>query len=223
MSMPPVDKIDEVPDNSWDILFQCFLSQKFLHRLDIPVMDEGAIEEFKKWSDDENEDVSSTSTSEEAALVPVTRTRFRTMTNNQLETAVKKRIPKGTQKSKQAGFNGRFTIHSGKVTCATQLFEENIDEQLIQLQTGPRNDAVRAYKRPTKSHALQISNISQPSLPKKRAKLPEMEVFGGYHAENKENSVVPAQNFQSNSQQSSVMHSIVITLPIVMALLPLSY
>ena len=34
-----------------------------------------------------------------------------------------------------------------------------------------------------------------------------MEVFDGYHAENKENSVVPAQNFQNNSQQSSVMHS----------------
>ena len=86
------------------------------------------------------------------------------------------------------------------------MFEENVDEQLIQLQTGPRSDAVRAYKRPTiKSHALQISNILQPPLPKKAAKLPE-EVFGGYHAENKENSV-PAQNFQSNSQQSSVMHS----------------
>jgi len=194
MSVPPVDKIDEVPDNLWDVLFQGFLSPELLRRLDIPVMDEGAIEEFEKWSNDENEDVSSTSTSEEAALVPVTRTRFRTVTNDQLETAVKKRIPKGTQKSKQAGFNGRFTIHSGKVTCATQLFEENVDEQLIQLQTGSRNDA-RAYKRPTKSHALQISNTLQPSLPKKAAKLPEMEVFGGYHAENKENSVVPAQNF----------------------------
>ena len=46
-----------------------------------------------------------------------------------------------------------------------------------------------------------------PCPTKKAAKLSEMEAFGGYHAENKENSVVPAQNFQSNSQQSSVMHS----------------
>ena len=61
---------------------------------------ERAIEEFEKWSDDENEVVSSTtSTSEEAAPVPMTRTHFRTVTNDQLETAVKKRIPKGTQKS----------------------------------------------------------------------------------------------------------------------------
>ena len=76
---------------------------------------------------------------------------------------------------KQAGFNGRFTNHSGKVTCATQLFEEHVDEQLIKLQTGHRSDAVRAYKRPTKSHALQVSNILQPPLPKKAAKPPEME------------------------------------------------
>ena len=78
---------------------------------------------------------------------------------------------------------------------------------LIKLQTGHRSDAVRDYKRPTKSHALQVSKILQPPLPKKAAKPLEMEVFGGYHAENKENSVVPPQNFQSNSQQSSVMRS----------------
>ena len=57
-------------------------------------MDKRAFEEFEKWSGDENKVVSSTtSTSEEAALVPVTRTRFRTVTNDQLETAVKKQIP----------------------------------------------------------------------------------------------------------------------------------
>ena len=84
------------------------------------------------------------------------------------------------KKSKQAGFNGRFTNHSGKVTCATQSFEENVDEQLIKLQTGHHSDAVCAYKCPTKSHALHVSNILQPPLAKKAAKAPEMEVFGGY-------------------------------------------
>ena len=39
---------------------------------------------------------------------------------------------------KQAGFEGRFTNHSGKVTCATQLFEENVDEQLIKLDWSPQ-------------------------------------------------------------------------------------
>ena len=92
-----------------------FSAQSFCAgRIHTPVMDEGAIEEFEEWSDDENEVVSSTST-EEAALVHVTQTCCQTVTNDQLETAVKKQIPKGTQKSKQAGFNGHFTIHSGKV------------------------------------------------------------------------------------------------------------
>ena len=68
---------------------------------------------------------------------------------------------------------GHFTNHSGEITCATQSFEENVDEQLIKLQSGHRCDAVRAYKRPTKSHALQVSNILQPPLPKKAAKLPK--------------------------------------------------
>ena len=90
--MPPVDKIHEVPDDVWDVVFQGFLSQELLRGLDIPVMDERAIEEFEKWSDDENEVVSSTtSTSGElTALVPVTQTRFRTVTNDQLQTAIKK-------------------------------------------------------------------------------------------------------------------------------------
>ena len=38
--------------------------------------------------------------------IPVSKTI--THTNDQLETAVKKRIPEGTQKSKQAGFNGHL-------------------------------------------------------------------------------------------------------------------
>ena len=77
MSVPPIHKIDEVPDDVWDVLFQGFLSPELLHRLDILVMDEGAIEEFEKWSNNENEVVSSTSTSEKAAVVPVIRTHFR--------------------------------------------------------------------------------------------------------------------------------------------------
>ena len=41
------------------------------------MMGERAIEEFEKWSNNENEVVSSTtSISEEAPLVPMTRTRF---------------------------------------------------------------------------------------------------------------------------------------------------
>ena len=68
----------------------------------------------------------------------------------------------------KAGFQGYFTNHSGKVTCATELFKQNIDEQLIMKQTGHRSqDAVRRYKRPSVQHQLQVSDILQPPAPKK--------------------------------------------------------
>ena len=57
MSVPPVNKIHEVLDDVWD---EHFLNPELLRGLDIPVMDERAIEEFEKWSDDENEVVSNT-------------------------------------------------------------------------------------------------------------------------------------------------------------------
>ena len=77
-------------------VFQGLLRPELLRRLDIPVIDKRAIEEFEKWSNDENEVVfSTTSTSEEAALVPVTWIRFQMVTNDQLEIAIKNQIPKG--------------------------------------------------------------------------------------------------------------------------------
>ena len=66
----------------------------------------------------------------------------------------------------EANFEGHFTNHSGKVTCATQLFANNVDEQLIKRQTGHRSDAVRHYKRPCDDHALQVSSILQAPPPK---------------------------------------------------------
>ena len=57
MSVPPVDKIHEVPDDVWD---EHFLSPELLRGLDIPMMDERAIEKFEKRSDDENKVVSNT-------------------------------------------------------------------------------------------------------------------------------------------------------------------
>ena len=46
----------------------------------------------------------------------------------------------------------RFTNHSGKVTCATRLFQTGtFDEQTIMSRTGHRSTAVRSYKRPSSS------------------------------------------------------------------------
>ena len=68
----------------------------------------------------------------------------------------------------EGGLEGYFTGHSGKVTCATALFSENIDEQLIQIQTGHRStEGVRYYKRPTEDHFKKVSKILQPPPAKK--------------------------------------------------------
>ena len=48
----------------------------------------------------------------------------------------------------KAGFDGKRTNHSIRVTAATRMFEENIDEQLIKFVSGHRSNAVRDYKRP---------------------------------------------------------------------------
>ena len=57
---------------------------------------------------------------------------------------------------------GQYTNHSRKVTCATTLFKENTDEQLIKRQTGHRSDAVHAYKYPCSSHNVAVSDAQQP-------------------------------------------------------------
>ena len=70
--------------------------------------------------------------------------------------------------SEKAGFKGYFTNHSGVVTCATELYKQNIDEQLIMQQTGHRSvDGVRKYKRSSDQHALQVTDVLQPPNPKK--------------------------------------------------------
>ena len=56
----------------------------------------------------------------------------------------------------EAGFEGNFSNHSGKVTCATTLFMHNFDEQLIQRHTGHQSNAVRVYKRPSQAHDVAI-------------------------------------------------------------------
>lgn len=62
----------------------------------------------------------------------------------------------------KAGFSGNYTNHSGKVTCTTELFAKNVDEQLIMHQMGHRSNAVHLYKRPTAEHEQMVSAILQP-------------------------------------------------------------
>ena len=110
-------------------------------------MDERAIEEFEKWSDDENKVVSSTtSTSGKlTALVPVTRTRFRTVTNDQLETAIKKWIPKGTQKSTNWGMN---------VWCGW-CDERKVEENIVEMSSDRMNSLLSRFVNQTADRSPQ--------------------------------------------------------------------
>ncbi|XP_066288271.1 zinc finger MYM-type protein 3-like [Branchiostoma lanceolatum] len=58
-----------------------------------------------------------------------------------------------------------LTNHSGKVTCATQMWAAGFDEQTIMARTGHRSNAVRAYKRPSSELLKDVSNQLQPPQP----------------------------------------------------------
>lgn len=61
-----------------------------------------------------------------------------------------------------AGFHGNFSNHSGKRTCATNLFQSGIEEQLVMSRTGHRSTAVRNYKRPSQEQLSAVSMALNP-------------------------------------------------------------
>lgn len=72
---------------------------------------------------------------------------------------------------KKAGVSGFKTNHSLRVTAATRLYQEGLDEQLIMERTGHRSlDGVRAYKRTSKeqqelvSAALNKQTVKKPKI-----------------------------------------------------------
>ena len=69
------------------------------------------------------------------------------------------------QVMKSASFEGYYTNHSLRRTCATQLYDKGLPEQLIQETTGHRSaDGVRCYKRTSSSAKRRASEIVQGSL-----------------------------------------------------------
>ena len=81
------------------------------------------------------------------------------------------KVPIGRQKLAHAvpsicrdgGLSGYRTNHSLRVSAATRMFEEGVDEQMIKSVTGHRSDAVREYKRPSNQMHKNISKIVQGS------------------------------------------------------------
>ena len=69
---------------------------------------------------------------------------------------------------KKAQFDGHYTYHSLRRSCATRLYDGGVPEQLIQETTGHRSsDGVRAYKCTSSALKREASEILQGSLSKK--------------------------------------------------------
>ena len=60
----------------------------------------------------------------------------------------------------KAGFDGHFTNHSLRRSCATNLYDNGVPEQVIQKTTGHRSvEGVRAYKRTSSAMKRKMSAI----------------------------------------------------------------
>ena len=60
----------------------------------------------------------------------------------------------------KAGFDGHFTNHSLRRSCATNLYDNGVPEQVIQETTGHRSvEGVRAYKRTSSAMKRKVSAI----------------------------------------------------------------
>ena len=56
----------------------------------------------------------------------------------------------------------RKTSHSLRVTCASSLFNNNVEEKLIRERTGHLSNALFRYEQPSKEKQEQVSNILGP-------------------------------------------------------------
>ena len=68
-----------------------------------------------------------------------------------------------------AGMKGNYTSHTPKASCAMQLYDQGVDEQLIMERTGHRSvEAVRVYKRTTEGLVKTVSGALEPSAKRQR-------------------------------------------------------
>ena len=65
----------------------------------------------------------------------------------------------------EGGLQGNYSNHSGKRTCATQLYMSGVEEQQIMARTGHRSQAgVRKYKRCSAEMDASVSNVLDPPI-----------------------------------------------------------
>ncbi len=76
----------------------------------------------------------------------------------------------------RAGLIGNYTNHSGKRTCATQLYMGGVDEQEIMSRTGHRSErSVRKYKQSCPAIQKEVASILDPPSPAKKMKCNVLE------------------------------------------------
>lgn len=68
--------------------------------------------------------------------------------------------------------SGRLSNHSLRATCASRLFQNNVDEQLIMDRTGHRSASVRSYKRTSNIQLNDLSEILYGNTANKSAAVP---------------------------------------------------
>ena len=95
----------------------------------------------------------------------------------------------------KGGLVGNFSNHSGKRTCATQLYMAGVEEQEIMARTGHRSErSVRKYKRSSDEIADKVSDILNPP-PAKQIKLEthteSMDIDNGSEIDSNNNSARP--------------------------------
>lgn len=79
---------------------------------------------------------------------------------------------KGMMKAicQRGGLRGNFSNHSGKRTCATQLYNAGIEEQEIMGRTGHRSEkGVRKYKQASVVQQKRVASVLDPPLPQESA------------------------------------------------------
>ncbi len=65
-----------------------------------------------------------------------------------------------------AGLSGKRTNHALKATAVTRMYEQGVDEQLIQERLGNSSEAVRSYKHTSSEQNVKISKILYGNNPK---------------------------------------------------------
>ena len=69
---------------------------------------------------------------------------------------------------KDAGINvdnKNISNHSGKVTCATTLYNHGFDNKGVSGRSGHRSDAIETYKRPSEQMLNEVPMALQPARP----------------------------------------------------------